>query len=493
MNAITPKRCDLPPSSPSGSRTAAEHYALIATASDAIGGPADFPASAAGSALQGFPVHLVMLIGALGVALLAEARQSAAPYGVLATALALGLVPTRKNWVGRRSGKVAILLAIGAILGTLAVGGDLIHILVAASRMAVVIVLILCVALIRPALAELGLDHAVAAIAARAPRSLRGCAILLGVTIAGLGLSFGAVSIFGGSLRGRTDNDATAARAAMRGLALSMILGPSTASVAAVMAAYPHVGWGDALLVGLPIALAGIVIGSIAARHLTISAEPASARELTRAILAILAVPAAAVLLRLVIGLSMTLAIATAAVIVAVLLLTCATRAATRKQRGAMRQVLLRSDVQLGEAWAHAGAETALFLACGLVLGFMREPVIADAARAVFAFVPRGYPGLLVMMVGVPLVTTLGIHPMALFAILAPVLTPAMLGMSEPGVFQAWIVAVGLSMIVSPASILTVTTVLSFGVPADRLCLRGNGLYAAGVAVIATCLLLILS
>jgi hypothetical protein len=252
-----------------------------------------------------------MLIGALGLALVAESRQSAGAYGVLATALALGLVPTRKHRMGRRSDKVAIILAIGAILGTLAVGGDLIRVLVAASPMAVVIVLIFCVALIRPALAELGLDHAIAAIAARAPRPLRGCAILLGVTIAGLGLSFGAVSIFGGSLRGRTDNDATAARAAMRGLALSMILGPSTGSVAAVMAAYPNVGWGDALAAGLPVALAGIVIGSIAARHLTIIAEPASAGELTRAILAILAVPAMAVLLRLACGLSMTLAIAT--------------------------------------------------------------------------------------------------------------------------------------------------------------------------------------
>jgi hypothetical protein len=187
------------------------------------------------------------------------------------------------------------------------------------------------------------------------------------------------------------------------------------------------------------------------------------------------------------------LAIATAAVIVAVLLLICAMRADTRKQRGAVRQVLLRSEAQLGEAWAHAGAETALFLACGLVLGFMREPVIAESARTVFAFVPHGYPGLLVMLVGVPLVTTLGIHPMALFAILAPVLTLVLPGMSEPGVFQAWIVAVGLSMVVSPASILTVTTVLSFGVSADRLCLRGNGLYAAGLAVIATCLFSILS
>lgn len=433
-----------------------------------------------------------MLIGALGVALFAESRQSAALYGLLATALAGGLVPMRKNWVGRRSGKLAMLLAVSAILGTVAVGGNLIRVLVVASPMAVVIVLILCVALIRPALMELGLDHAVAALAARAPRSLRGCAILLGVTIAGLGLSFGAVSVFGGSLRGRTDNDAAAARAAMRGLALSMTLGPSTASVAAVMAAYPHVGWGDALLVGLPIAFVGIVIGSIASRRLTISAEPASARELTRAILAILAVPAVAVLLRLGFGLSMTLAIATAAVIIAALLLSCAARAAMARQCGGMRQLLLRSDRQLGEAWAQASAETALFLSCGLVLGFMREPVIAAAARAVFAFVPHGYHGLLVMLFGVPLVTTLGIHPMALFAILAPVLTPSILGLSEPAVFQAWIVAAGLSMVVSPASILTVTTVLSFGVPADRLCLRGNGWYAAGLAVFATGFFLIM-
>jgi hypothetical protein len=247
------------------------------------------------------------------------------------------------------------------------------------------------------------------------------------------------------------------------------------------------------VLIGLPIALAGIVIGSISARRLTISAELTSARVLIHAISAILAVPAVAVLLRLIFGLSMTLAIATAAAIVAASLLTCAARAATKETRGDVRQMILRSDAQLGEAWAQASAQTALFLACGLVLGFMREPVIAAFARAVFAFVPRGYPGLLVMMVGVPLVTALGIHPMALFAILAPVLTPSMLGMSEPSVFQAWIVAIGLSMIVSPASILTVTTVLSFNVPADRLCLRGNGLYAASLAVIATCLFLILS
>lgn len=490
MPAIAPKRCNLPLSA----KTAADTYAGSIRGSGAMQAEAAFAVGRDRAALRRFPFHLVMLIAALGVALLAEAQRSAALYGVLATGLALGLAPTRQAWAGRRSGKLAIILAIGAILGTLAVGGDLVRVAAVASHMSVVVVLILCVALIRPALTELRLDHAVAAMVARAPRPLRGCAILLGATIAGLGLSFGAVSVFGGSLRGRTDDDAAAARAAERGLALSMIFGPSTASVAAVITAYPHVGWGDAVMIGLPIALAAIVIGSIGARRLTITAEPASRRELTRAVLAILAVPAAAMLLHLAFALSMTLAIATAAVIVAALLLICAACAAAMTQTSDMRHVLLRSEVQLGEAWAQASAETALFLACGLVMGFMSEPAVAEAARvAVTAILPLGYPGLLVMMIGVPLIATLGIHPMALFAILAPVLTPHVLGISAPGVFQAWIVAIGLSMVVSPASILTVTTVSSFGVPVDRLCLRGNGVYAFGVAVIATCLFLLLS
>jgi hypothetical protein len=185
------------------------------------------------------------------------------------------------------------------------------------------------------------------------------------------------------------------------------------------------------------------------------------------------------------------MAIAASAIVVAAFLLICATRDASPGDR---RQALLRSNLQVNESWAQASAETALFLACGLVMGFMREPVIAETARAFAAAVlPTGYPGLFVLTIAVPLITALSIHPMALFAILSPVLTPALLGISEAAVFQAWIVAIGLSMVVSPASVLTMTTVSSFGVPAERLCLRGNGCYAVSLAVIATIVFLVVS
>ena len=76
-------------------------------------------------------------------------------------------------------------------------------------------------------------------------------------------------------------------------------------------------------MVGLPIAFAGVVIGSFEARRLAISAAPASSAELIRAVLAILAVPTCAVVLRVVFGLSMTLAIAASAVVVAALPARC--------------------------------------------------------------------------------------------------------------------------------------------------------------------------
>jgi hypothetical protein len=432
-----------------------------------------------------FPAHLAALAAVLIAAVLAELVEWPALYGIIATCFAVGLVLARSSWMTRRGGGIALFLATAAMVGTIVSGGNLGHVAFAAARMSDVIILILCVALIRPALAELKLDHAIAAMAAWAPRPLRGCAILLGVTVFGLGLSFGAISVFGGSLRGRTNDDAQAARAAMRGLSLSMLLGPSTASVAAVMAAYPLVGWGDALWTGLPIAIAGVVLGSFGARRLTISAPPASPGELARAILAILAVPICAVILHLALGLSIILGIATSAVGVSIFLLICATRAAS-----GLPDASLRFDTQIGEAWAGASAEIALFLACGLVLGAMREPVLAETARAfIVPLLPSGPGGVLLLAIAVPLIAAIGIHPMAMFAILGPVVTPALLGLSEPDVLQAWIVIIGLSMIVSPASILTMTTVCGFGVPARALCLRGNGLYALSLAVVATSLL----
>jgi hypothetical protein len=48
-------------------------------------------------------------------------------------------------------------------------------------------------------------------------------------------------------------------------------------------------------------------------------------------------------------------------------------------------------------------------------------------------------------------------------------------------------------MIVSPASVLTVTTVSGFAVSARDLCLRENGLYALALAIFATAALFVLS
>jgi hypothetical protein len=125
-------------------------------------------------------------------------------------------------------------------------------------------------------------------------------------------------------------------------------------------------------------------------------------------------------------------------------------------------------------------------------MGAMREPALAEAARSVIVpNLPGGLAGVLCLTIGVPLITTIGIHPMALFAIFSPVVTPDLLRLPQASLFQAWIVAIGLSMVVSPASILTMTTVSGFGVSARALCLRGNAFYALGLALFASALLVL--
>ena len=84
------------------------------------------------------------------------------------------------------------------------------------------------------------------------------------------------------------------------------------------------------------------------------------------------------------------------------------------------------------------------------------------------------------------LITVAGIHPMVPFALLAPIVSAASLGITGVGLYAMWIVTFMLSMLLSPISVLTMVTVASFDIPSGLLGLRGNGVYAAAFAATAT-------
>jgi hypothetical protein len=146
-----------------------------------------------------------------------------------------------------------------------------------------------------------------------------------------------------------------------------------------------------------------------------------------------------------------------------------------------------RIDGEIMERWIAILPEIALFLACGLLVGVMQIPCIAGAAKALAAVaLPNGMWGIAAILFVVPLITVAGIRPMVPFALLAPSIAAASLGITETGLYAMWIMTFMLSMLLSPISVLTMVTVTSFATPGRRLGLRSNGLYAAAFAAAAT-------
>jgi hypothetical protein len=391
-----------------------------------------------------------------------------------------GLAIGWRHWLHRTSGRVALVVGLAAVGTCVALAPDLAAVAAMAARMSSVIVLMLCVALMRPVFADRQLDAALAATLTRLPLQLRPAAVMISSCTASLGLSFGAVGVVGAALGKRSAPEEVGACSAMRGLVLSMLLAPSTSSVAAVMATFPSVSWTSSLAIGVPLALVGALLAGFVTEPLMM--KPAIQQRANVLIaVGILTVELAATLVaHLFLGLSMTLSISVASSVVALGF----SLFWGRRDVGA---ALTRADGQLMERWTAIMPETALFLACGLLVGVMQIPELAAAAKSFAVIVlPGGMWGIAAILFVIPLITVAGIHPMVPFALLAPTISAASLGITSTGLYAVWIAMFMLSMLLSPISVLTMVTVTSFDIPGRRLGLRGNGLYAAAFAAAAT-------
>ena len=399
---------------------------------------------------------------------------------VAALLFVAGLAVGWRHWLVRPSGRVAIVVALGALGIAATMAPDPTAVLAAAARMSSVVVLMLCVALMRPIFADRQLDAALAATLSRVPAPLRPAAVVLASCGASLGLSFGAVGVAGATLSRRAGPEQVAACSAMRGLVLSMLVAPSTASVAAIMAMFPGVSWSMCLTIGAPVAVIGALLGGVITRPLVMErCEPRRA-NVALAICILLAELGATVFAHLVLHMSMTLAISIASSFTA---LACA----LYWGRGNVTTALSRADGELAARWTTIMPETALFLSCGLLVGVMQIPELAAGAKSLAVHVlPGGMWGIAAILFAVPLITVAGIHPMVPFALLGPTISAASLGITETGLYGMWIVTFMLSMLLSPISVLTMVTVTSFDIPGRLLGLRGNGLYAAVLAAAAT-------
>ena len=437
-------------------------------------------AAAVRSGSREVPWALGGFLAALAASCAGEVTGRAAWDAAAALLFVVALAIGWRHWLNRASGRIAVIVATGALGVGLAFAPEPAQVLAAGARMSSVVVLMLCVALMRPIFADRQLDAALAATLTRVPAPFRPAATVVAACAAALGLSFGAVGVAGATLSRRSAPEQVAACAAMRGLVLSMLLAPSTASVAAVMTMFPNVSWTASLAIGVPLALVGVGLAGIVSRPLAMEELEHRRASVALALGILFAELAATVGAHFLLGLSVTMSISIASSVTA---LSCGLFWGRRD----IPTAFARIDAEMIERWTSTMPETALFLSCGLLAGVMQIPELASAAGwFADAALPGGLWSVAIILFVVPLITVAGIHPMVPFALLAPTVSAASLGITDVGLYAMWIVMFMSSMLLSPISVLTMVTVTSFDVPTHKLGLNGNGVYAAALAAAAT-------
>lgn len=432
-----------------------------------------------------------LLFGAALVStLLMERRVPLWVSGVASAIFVLGLSAHPRRWLSMRSGQIALGLLVLTLLllPSTALGPR--ELLAGVARFNSVIMLLVALPFLRLIFVRSRLDRAVLRLLGRVPAPMQLPALLLSSWLTAFGLSFGTIGVLGASLHGRSSPEQAVPGTIMRGVVLSMLLGPTTGSVAVVMASFPRVTWGQMLILGVPLAMVGLLLGGLQKGKLDLSlsesAEVPAGREGSLSVFALLTT-GTALLVHLGLGLSIISSICIASVSTCLLWLAlfdvCSAREAVR---------LL--DEHLDKVWVQLTPEISLFLTCGLMTTVLQDEVWRGRLGGLVGFLNQpGWVGLGAIVAGVPLLTVSGIHPMVPFSVLSSVVTASGLGLTDTGGYTMWIVVFMLSMLVSPVSVLNLMTASSFGLSPWRLSIRAHGMYAGAYGAASVVVLRLLA
>jgi hypothetical protein len=387
---------------------------------------------------------------------------------------------TARDWLRTSNGRLALGLAVVTALAAASLQVPVLTILDGAAAMLPAAVLLVTTSIVRPAFTACRLDHYLASTIIRVPARLRSLAVDVMAISTGLAAGFGSLAMLGSALGPRTEPRHAAANAAMRGLSMSMLLGPSIASVAVIRMTLPPIPWLASIVTALPLFAASFAINAALTPPIQAQSGALAGRRLPHllALPMLASVPVLAFAAAALLSLEATESITLGCLVTGLLL----------SYLHGSPDTTATLDHQILSGWQRSQAEIALFAASGAVASLLRDPHVAALVHPVAALVPAGVPGVLFLLVVVPAICVLGIHPLPLFAILAPLIPASQLGLNASGLYQIWIVTVGLALLLSPASILTSITKTSFGLSSDQVGLRRNIVYAALLAAAAAVL-----
>ncbi|WP_175685451.1 hypothetical protein [Burkholderia anthina] len=358
------------------------------------------------------------------------------------------------------------------------------QLLVAMGRFSPVMALLVGVSLFRHSLTRSGLAALVSSRLITSPaRPRNSVRVALATMALTLFTSQGAISMMGAVCGPQVRNRLGIARITMRSLCASMFILPTTVASASIAAAIPHLDTAAMLLLGMPLALF-VVAGAMTPR-LDIHDGRGAAREVDKLKPLVLAVM-----------------VALFGVICYVMTNKLTWSFAFAMVSGYAFELLMLSGAKATPALAKEVPKSVdgiapelLLLAASSLLIFTIQHVDLAAYLPQAVRAPLGNPytvGLLLIVV-LPAITMLGVHPMILFGIFFPLVDAAVLGQTYVQ-YLAWTSMFVMSNLLSPVSICSILAATSLQMSSHATSYMSNWRFCAlGMAIAYVYLLALLA
>nr|WP_089447522.1 hypothetical protein [Burkholderia sp. AU33423] len=358
------------------------------------------------------------------------------------------------------------------------------QLLAAMGRFSPVMALLVGVSLFRHSLTRSGLAALVSSRLITPPdRARNSVRVALATMALTLFTSQGAISMMGAVCGPQVRNRLGIARITMRSLCASMFILPTTVASASIAAAIPHLDSAAVLLLGMPLALF-VVAGAMTPR-LEIDNGRGNAREVDKLKPLVLAAM-----------------VASFGVICYVMTNKLTWSFAFATVSGYAFELLVLSGSKAGPALAKEVPKSVdgiapelLLLAASSLLIFTIQHVdlAAYLPQAVRAPLGNPYAVVVLLIVVLPAITMLGVHPMILFGIFFPLVDATVLGPTYVQ-YLAWTSMFVMSNLLSPVSICSILAATSLQMSSRETSYVSNWRFCAlGMAIAYVYLLALLA
>lgn len=417
-----------------------------------------------------------------------EIAKSPGLTAIAAILLMLALSMSVGSWITKRSGKLAVVIGVIS-LGLLLAHGDVSTALGKTGNYVGVVILLLCVSLVRLPVRDMSLDVTVNGLLGTVQRRHRITTIMLSSTLLAPLLNLGTVALLGSLLRNKSEPPVSVPRAVTRGVGAAMLWSPTFAPTALIMMQFPDVPWTHTLPLAIPLVVVALAMSLHERGEVNVQQQdkesrlPTARATIIRAIVLVGLIAGGMLAARAWIGMSITSSVSLGGIggVLAWYLIFGWTW--TQKKR-----TVLRDHTE--STWRQISAEASLFLASGLLASVLQEPYWSRALEPLSAWLnTSSWFSWGAIVLGVPLLTVAGIHPVVPYTVLVHQVTAAGLGVDQTALYMVWAVVWMLSLLLSPVSALNLSASMSFGVSPWRVGVAANWSYGLLFGVTAMVIL----